>query len=418
MRGLAPGPWIAAINCHRMLATLASSMALIAFPAPSIAVGVMQHADTPDVERTLVANPGGLGHPGLHWRLVEEFRLGGVMGDGPDVFGDISDIDADRGGRTFVLDTGAREVRVFDDKGRFLRRMARSGAGPGELLYFPVSAGPDDGMHIVWHPPDLLWVGSWVQHLMLDSLGNEVARTPMRTSVGVVPHVQVVRADAHFAYHEVTRSDRPSFEERDFVDHTYVVRLPRRAEGAVSADGDTIWIEARRVTVSPPEALSDGRNRLSVSRASATPQQVAWTVGNGNVWLAHRSVQRFHEVTFAGDTIRTVELGDPPPSPTLEDVMDGADFDPRIATLHVSSEGWLWVTREGEGDAPSTWDLFDNCGRYRGAVAAPGRLWAVNVGRDGNVRGVASDNLGVDYVLSLRLEGVNGGRVARERCTH
>lgn len=413
MQVLAPG----ALSCRRVLAALASSIALMAFPAPSMAVAVVQRADTPDVGRTLVSNPeAALDQPGLHWRLVEEFRLGGVLGDGPDVFGDISDVDADRSGRIFVLDTGAREVRVFDDKGRFLRRMARSGAGPGELLYFPVAAGPDDGMHIVWHPPGLLWVGSWVQHLVLDSLGNEVARTPMRTVVGVTPRDQVIHADTHFAYHEVAKSDRPSSDDREFVDHTYVVRLPR-AESAASADGDTIWIEARRVTVSPPEALSNGRDRLSVSRASATPQQVAWTVGNGNLWLAHRAVLRFHEVTFAGDTVRTVELGDPPPSPALEDVMNGAEFDPGIAALHVSREGWLWVTREGEADAPSIWDLFDNCGRYRGAVAAPDRLWAVHVGRDGSVLGVASDVLGVDYVLSLRLEGVNGAHVTRERCT-
>jgi hypothetical protein len=239
----------------------------------------------------------------------------------------------------------------------------------------------------------------------------------MRTVVGVTPRAQVVRADSQFAYHEVTRSDRSSSDDRDFVDHTYVVRLPRAAS-AVPAAGDTIWLEARRVTVSPPEARSNGRNRLSVSRSITTPQQVTWTVGNGNVWLAHRSAHRFHEVNFAGDTIRTVELGDPRPSPALEDVMDGAAFDPRIATLHVSPEGWLWATREGEEDTPSTWDLFDNCGRYRGAVAAAGRLRSVKVGGDGNVHGVASDILGVDYVLGLRLEGVDGAHVTQEICTY
>lgn len=405
---------------HVRRLTLSTSVVLIvASSTPCLAANLTQHAPTPDGGRTLVTNPGtGPGEPGIYWRLVEEFKLGDIMGDGPDIFGDISDIAADRDGRVYVLDVGSREARVFDGTGRYLRRMAGHGQGPGELFYFPMAAGTNDGMHIVWHPPDRLWVGSWLLHLVLDSRGNEVGRTPLRPVTGGNTRSQVVRADTAFAYYEVTRNQTATSDDLEYPRHTYVVRFLRAQGETVSADGDTIWLETRHVTVSLPEMRSlPGRGQLSVSVSKATPPQIAWTVADGNVWLAHRSAYRFHEVTFGGDTIRTVELGSPPPSLPPSGVADGAEFDPRIAALHVSPEGWLWVTREGHADEATTWDLFDNCGRYRGAVVAPDRLWAVNLIGEGTVYGVVSDALDVDYVLRLRLEGRDGARVKKETCT-
>ena len=399
--------------------TLTSS-ALLALSTPGLAAGATQHGLTKDGGRTLVVNPGaGPGEPGIHWRLVDEFRLGDILGDGPNSFGDISDIAVDRDGRIFVLDVGAREVRAFDGRGRYLRRMAGNGQGPGELIYFPMAAGPNDGMHIVWHPPNRVWVGSWLQHLVLDSLGNEVGRASLRPVSGGNTRSQVMRADAEFAYYEVTRGQAVTSGDLEYDRNTHVVRFPRAQGETVLADGDTIWIETRHVTVSLPEMRSvPGRGQLAVSVSKASPEQIAWTVGNGNVWLAHRSAYRFHEVTFGGDTIRTVELGNPPPPPPPPEAAHSAEFDPRIASLHVSPEGWLWVTREGHEDEATTWDLFDNCGLYRGAVAAPDghRLWAVHVIDEGTVYGVVSDALDLDYVLRLQLEGRDGTRVKEETC--
>ena len=380
----------------RMLA----SSALLALSTPGLAAGAAQHAVAQDGGRSIVVNPGtGPGEPGIHWRLVEEFQLGDILGDGPNSFGDISDIAVDRDGRIFVLDVGAREVRAFDGRGRYLRRIAGHGQGPGELIYFPMAAGPNDGMHIVWHPPNRVWVGSWLQHLVLDSLGNEVGRAPPRPVTGGNTRSQVMWADDEFAYYEMTRDQAVTSGDLEYPRNTHVVRFPRAQGEPVLADGDTIWIETRHVTVSPPEMRSvPGRGQLAVSRSKASPEQIAWTVGNGNVWLAHRSAYRFHEVTFGGDTIRTVELGSPPPPPP-SGVADGARSDPRIAALRVSPEGWLWVTREGNEDEATTWDLFDNCGHYRGAVAAPDRhrLWAVHLLDEGTVYGIVSDALDVDY---------------------
>ena len=403
------------------VAAMAGGLAAIVVASPGLAAVVPQNVDMQADGRVMVTNPG-VEPSGMDadWRLVEGMRLGGVFGDGPDIFGDISDIAVAGDGRIYVLDTGARELRVFADDGRYLRGMARDGEGPGELHYLP--GAENGGMRIVLHAPNRLWIGSPLQHLVLDSLGNEVGRAPLRIPWYVegefITRERVVGTDERFIYQEVSIGAKRAEDDLDYPRYNYAVRLPRPVDGeTVYGPADSLRIETQRVKVSPPEVRSiAGRGRAVVSMSEASPEQFAWTVGNGNVWLAHRSAYRFHEVTFAGDTIRTVELGDPPPSPLLSEVLDDAEFDPRIAALHVSPEGWLWVAREGDEDGGSIWDLFDNCGRYRGAVAAPDRLWTVNLAANGEIYGVVSDAFDVDYVLRLRLEGVEGARVAMETC--
>ncbi|WP_420463893.1 6-bladed beta-propeller [Candidatus Palauibacter sp.] len=401
---------------------MAGGLAAIVFAPLGLAAGVPQNVDMRADGRVVVTNtgvePSGTDDD---LRLVEEMRLGGIFGDGPDIFGDISDIAVADDGRIFVLDTGAQEVRVFGDDGRYLRGMARDGEGPGELHYLPGSE--NGGMRVVLHEPNRLWIGSALQHLVLDSLGNEVARAPLRVPWYVegefITRERVVGSDERFVYQDVSVGAKRTEDDLDYPRYNYAVRLPRPVDGeTVYGPGDSLRIETRRINVSPPAIRSvPGRGQAMVSMSEASPRQFAWTVGGGNVWLAHRSAYRFHEVTFAGDTIRTVELGDPPPSPPLTEVLDAAELNPRIAALHVSPEGWLWVAREGEEDEGSSWDLFDNCGRYRGAVGAPDRLWALSLGARGEVYGVVSDAFDVDYVLRLRLEGADGTRVTMETCT-
>ena len=61
-------------------------------------------------------------------------RVGGAEEDGsPDEFGRVVGVVADAGGAMYVADALALEVRVFSPDGEFVRRMGRSGQGPGEF---------------------------------------------------------------------------------------------------------------------------------------------------------------------------------------------------------------------------------------------------------------------------------------------
>ena len=55
------------------------------------------------------------------WHLVEELKLGNVLGDGPEGFGDVADLAVDSAGGIYVLDVGSKEVRVFGRDGTYLR---------------------------------------------------------------------------------------------------------------------------------------------------------------------------------------------------------------------------------------------------------------------------------------------------------
>ncbi|HEX6314647.1 MAG TPA: 6-bladed beta-propeller [Gemmatimonadaceae bacterium] len=66
------------------------------------------------------------------WSLVENLRIGSEE-EGPYLFSQIRGIAVGEGGSVFVLDARAQEIRLFDSQGKFVRRVARGGAGPGEI---------------------------------------------------------------------------------------------------------------------------------------------------------------------------------------------------------------------------------------------------------------------------------------------
>ena len=95
----------------------------------------------------LVASVGPSSSAQQTWRLVEDLRIGGEA-DGPKNFVEVRGIAVTKAGNIFVLDTRAKELRVFDGSGRFLKLAARDGAGPGEIRNaLGVTIGPND---VVW----------------------------------------------------------------------------------------------------------------------------------------------------------------------------------------------------------------------------------------------------------------------------
>ena len=353
------------------------------------------------------------GDPGA-WRLVEELELGNVLGDGPEGFGDVHDIAVDQAGRIYVLDFASKEVRVFGRDGDYLRTMAREGEGPGETRY---RSGPD--RRITWRPPAQLWIGGGQQYLVVDTLGNELHRTAGRPRAGMFPAGEVPMSSSVIA----AGTDGSLFSFVDVIamrsptvvglrHHTYVVRSPVSVDHEM-LHGDTLAIEIGNLVEISPRAARGG-SVTSVRHVEADAPRVVWAVGHDDatLWLAHRARYRFDKLTFAGDTVRTVQVGDVPPPPAEE-----SEFVPILATLASSPEGWLWVQREEpETEGGSTWDVLDNCGRYRATVSAPVGLRRVEVGAGGELHGISSDDLGIDFVHRFRLLSEVGTPIAAEVC--
>ncbi len=383
-------------------------------PSPSV--------DTLEGGRVLVRNTSPRrGGDAEAWELLETLRLGKSEGSGPDIFGDLHDIAVDARGNIYVVDGGWREVRVFDHQGRYLRRMAREGGGPGEKRY----SGRTNS--VVWEAPNRLWVSDGLQRLALDSLGNELDRVVMRSAMvpgrPIDPRVRVVAAEAGPG-HSTVYLELTSYTSHADVDrgapmeqYAWAARL-RLSDEYETVTGDTLVIET--MPISEGETRESARGNVSIQMTMQHPRdpRVIWGIGPGGVlWSAHKSAYRLHEITFAGDTIRTVELGSPPPVPGVAGKQ--VEYKPVLAALDVSPEGWLWVRREPEehaGEDLSTWDLFDNCGRYRGAVAVPEQVRAVHIGAAGEVHAVVLGTFDISYVRRLRLESPAGASVTRGIC--
>ncbi len=158
-----------------------------------------------------------------------------------------------------------------------------------------------------------------------------------------------------------------------------------------------------------------------------SPYAVWAVTPDGNAWLGVTSTYHFHEVTFAGDTVRTVQLRRPASR------LEGRERDsiaaaagvrtrrlprhkPVFRSLRTGPRGRLWV-EAGTGDMVGTgdevgtgaevrsWDLFDRSGYYLGRVESPvplRRSARMAFGTE-TVTGVVEDAVGAQFVVRLRL---------------
>lgn len=89
---------------------------------------------TEDVEGiTVVKNPEAPLHPGNVLSLEEELSIGEAEGREEYIFSRASDVEVDKAGRIYVLDSNEANVKVFDRDGNYVRTIGRKGQGPGEL---------------------------------------------------------------------------------------------------------------------------------------------------------------------------------------------------------------------------------------------------------------------------------------------
>ena len=80
----------------------------------------------------LLVCPERAAHSQARWIIEPDLRIG-TLDEGPASFADIRGVAVGEGGSVWVLDFKTQEIRAFDAKGKFIRLIARSGSGPGEI---------------------------------------------------------------------------------------------------------------------------------------------------------------------------------------------------------------------------------------------------------------------------------------------
>lgn len=116
-----------------------SVLLLVAFTAPGAARQV--------IDTLVVDGPPVWGDaPGL----VEELRLGTLMGDAKEAFGSIGGVLALEDGSIWIGDRDLGAIRRFDSAGTYLGQLGREGEGPGEFKYPQGMRQLADGEVAVW----------------------------------------------------------------------------------------------------------------------------------------------------------------------------------------------------------------------------------------------------------------------------
>lgn len=332
------------------------------------------------------------------WRFSEEVRIGTATGGGAAAFGDLRGLAVDRLGRIWVADIDAKEVRVFDGEGSFVRSVGREGEGPGEFQYpNGLAAGPEGRIHVFDPRTQRITV--------FDTAGRHL--TDRRRTTG----------GYGFLWRGGFTRDGRLFDYRVGVG---IVVL-----GPDLTVRDTI--EAPRGQGEPPYFY--GPNRQGGQTAMAVPYlgRPTWEVGpEGMIWYAPGRPYRLYRLTPELDTSRVVERDHRPVAVTeaerdsaekgvRERYAPGADLDlsripetkPAVQEVFFDDRGNLWARPYLPGDSTGyALDVFDRRGRYLGRVRSPVKLrrWPEPVVRDGRLHGVTVDELDVPYVVRLHIE--------------
>lgn len=377
----------------------------------------------------VVSNPAeGLWRPGEVPALEVALRIGEIDGEPEYQFGQITGLNVDHEGRLYVGDSQAREVRVFDAAGVFLRKIGRPGSGPGELGPAGTSALIGRGDTIFLPDPGQQRVNIFLQD------GSFVRSFPIPMTEGM--SAKWAATPTGDLLQQVRRMPWPGVEQEDGPD----VVLRRGSDGVIR---DTALVLAGGMKV-----RYSGGGAPSVTLFE--PEPVWNLMGDGRLLLALNSnyrlevrsptgeVERVIQKSFVRQTLEgsdrdlflaairaTFEKQGLPPE-AMQMVLQGigfADHYPAFMTLMEGPQGSIWVqqirsarqiaanggTFSPENDlGAAEWDVFDRDGRFMGVVTLPPRFQP-RVVRGNRIYGVQRDELDVQYVVAVEVDGAFGG---------
>jgi len=362
---------------------------------------------------------------GDEWTVAEDLRIGTVAGEPEYQFGQIipvSSIDVDSDGNIYVMDLQAREARVFDSQGQYLRTLGGPGEGPGEFSPQAAFIFTDNENRVL--VPDL-----GLQRVsMFNVAGEPTGSFPIQMQAGIP------------ARWNVDSSGRIMAQLRGLN----VQGMAALAEGDPIVVYDTTGVVVDTVALLPQGQTLAGATEEQFSMVLFAPEPV-WDLDesgsvsyamndqyrvlvNGPDGALTRIITREVEKKPVEESDRTAilslmqeqyaEFGVPPAQ--IEQIMQGvgfADNYPEFGLLFRGPGGSLWVQRirsardmadaseeEVEFDPQDLgspeWEVFDSEGRYLGVVTLPDRFAPVHVEGD-HIYGVWSDELDVQYVMRL-----------------
>lgn len=372
----------------------------------------------------IVQNPAEGLRGGMTLRAEEDLRIGTAEGDSLTQFAMIAGIDVDDAGNIYVLDQQIRRVRVFAPDGTFLRQIGGSGSGPGELS--PMAVGVMVAAGDTLLVPDAQ--NARINRYLGD--GTAVDAVPLSMDQGIPMRWE-------------------SLPDGRVVQQSRV--MPQMVPGQTGMRDFLLIRDSRGVVVDTLMELPAGQTfefQQGGARIRLFDPEPVWAIDQqGRVLFGVNSEYRLlvHDETGALRRIitkpftrqpvteadreaflrfmREMMLRSGAPPAALDQIMNSISFGehyPAFAFLLGGPRGTVWVqqvrTAEqvaaagGEFTAQdigsSRWDVFDADGRFLGEIQLPDRYQPLRVEGE-HIYGVWRDDLDVQYVLRLRLHGLD-----------
>jgi hypothetical protein len=376
----------------------------------------------------IVSNPAeGMWTESEVWTVEEELKIGTLEGDPDYMFGQIGFLTVDSNGRIFVLDAQAQQVKVYSPDGVYEQTIGARGSGPGELLGATfVLMGPGDTLVV----PDL-------RNLRINRYapdGSSLGSSPLDLQQGIptvfqgTPSGVLVRQVRQFAFPGQPEIEDPHDAIVTFaVDGTVLDTLLR------FPSGETFRMSggAPEFNFYSPEPSWDYSDELGLVYAVNDEYRIGLYSAEGELERVIKMPferepvgERDKEAFMTSVKRAWADAGVPPEGiAQLESGVSFGQFFPAFATVTAGPEGTVWVQHVQvptelseeqlenynlfEDTGAPEWDVFDGVGRYLGIVTMPTRF-APRMVRGDRIYGVWRDELDVQYVMKLRIFGMEG----------
>lgn len=369
----------------------------------------------------IVENAASAWGEGDEWRLSAEpvVHIGAVEGADHYLFSEIRDAARFPDGRIAVANRGSNQIRIFDERGTFLRALGGTGGGPGEFERLTaIEILPGDSILAYDYTTHRLTVfgpeGEVARTATIDWESMALASGLGRLSDGTL----VLRTGSSWSSRQLTQEERR-------------VGLFYRAPSPIlryTAEGvllDTIGVfPGLEIAVWEDDGITMGvpwfahmtvhdayQNQVYVGTQET--YEIRVYSSSGDLRRLIRGPPR--DLTVTDEDMRALrqwlQEAAPADMPNRDSVIN-AVFTGRpvpetaaaYAEILVDAAGNLWVAEATpSGMAPTTvWTVFDPDGRMLGTVSVPDRFGVSEIGED-YVLGQWQDQFDVQYVRMYAL---------------
>ena len=360
------------------------------------AVSAQQVIELPAEDRMLSAD------------FQELYRVGSLLGDEWDTFGQIADVGFDRSGNVYILDGQVARITVVDLQGNLVHQFGRVGEGPGEfsgvrnVWAFTVCSDQSVAVYDASRRAFVLFGsdGEFERGIRLG--GARFVSIPGLQCEGVP---RSVVSTGEVQYLDFAPLPEPSFR--------YVMRYGLHGENAVvdtvaagwkPPGGGFDFVPVFRVGVLPDGGVAFTDSSTYAIKVTAPdggsiriltrPIRPAPLTGKLKAEYVKQQLKRIQELGGPAADFRRTQL----------ESIEHFDEIPLIRDLRTSREGTIWIRRgSDELGADGPIDLITADGRYLGTFATDMTGLPSAFGPDGLAAFVETNDLDVPTVVVKRL---------------